>query len=152
LGLGFGLRLWRLHTMPGRRLHLLYFIGYFQPISLDSQHSLATQSHGLSTWTAIVWSSPKSQLCTHGHGCLHGNPFSSWGLGRVLRVGSSKKLDPTLNPSPVNCHNSLPYIMGFDIKAIHLRIQTTRCTHIALPSLQVMSLLQCWLRVIPHAT
>ena len=30
----------------------------FQPISLDSQQSLATQSHGLSTWTAIVWSGP----------------------------------------------------------------------------------------------
>jgi hypothetical protein len=28
-GLDFGLGLWRLHTMPGRRLHLLYFIGYF---------------------------------------------------------------------------------------------------------------------------
>jgi hypothetical protein len=27
---------------------------YFQPISLDSQQSLATQSHGLSTSTAIV--------------------------------------------------------------------------------------------------
>ena len=54
LGLDFGLGLWRLHTMPGRRLQLLYFIGYFQPISLDSQQSLATQSHGLSTWTAIV--------------------------------------------------------------------------------------------------
>jgi hypothetical protein len=25
---------------------------YFQPISLDSQQSSATQSHGLSTWTA----------------------------------------------------------------------------------------------------
>jgi hypothetical protein len=52
--LDFGLGLWRLHTMPGRRLHLLNFIGYFQVISLDSQQSLATQSHGLSTWTAIV--------------------------------------------------------------------------------------------------
>jgi hypothetical protein len=31
---------------------------YLQPISLDSQQSLATQSHGLSTWTAIVWSGP----------------------------------------------------------------------------------------------
>jgi len=53
-GLDFGLGLWRLHTLPGRRLHLLYFIGYFQLISLDSQQSLATQSHGLSTWTTIV--------------------------------------------------------------------------------------------------
>jgi hypothetical protein len=32
--------------------YLLYFVGYFQPISLDSQQSLATQSHSL--WTAIV--------------------------------------------------------------------------------------------------
>ena len=55
LGLDFGLGLWRLHTMLSRRLHSLYFIGYFQPISLDSQQqSFATQSHGLSTWTAIV--------------------------------------------------------------------------------------------------
>jgi hypothetical protein len=53
-GLDFGLGLWRLHTMPGRRLHLVYFIDYFQLISLDSQQNLATQSHGLSTWTAIV--------------------------------------------------------------------------------------------------
>jgi hypothetical protein len=30
-GLDFGLGLWRLHTMPGRRLQELYFIGYFQP-------------------------------------------------------------------------------------------------------------------------
>jgi hypothetical protein len=52
--LGFGL--WSLHTMPDWRLHLLYFIGYFQPISLDFQQCLATQSHDLSTWTAIVWS------------------------------------------------------------------------------------------------
>jgi hypothetical protein len=53
-GLDFGLGLWRLHTMSGCMLHLLYFIGYFQPISLDSQQSLATQSHGLSNRTAIV--------------------------------------------------------------------------------------------------
>jgi uncharacterized protein YoaH (UPF0181 family) len=53
-GLDFGLDLWRLHTMPGRRLQLLYFIGYFQPISLDSQQSLATQSHSLSTSTTIM--------------------------------------------------------------------------------------------------
>jgi hypothetical protein len=53
-GLDFGLELCGLHTMPGRRLHLLYFIGYFQLISLDSQQSLATQSHGLSIWMAIV--------------------------------------------------------------------------------------------------
>jgi hypothetical protein len=54
----FEFGLWRLHTTPGRRLRLLYFIGYFKLIYLDSQQSLATQSHGLSTWTAIVWSDP----------------------------------------------------------------------------------------------
>jgi hypothetical protein len=27
-GLDFGLGLWRLHTMPSRRLHLLHCIGY----------------------------------------------------------------------------------------------------------------------------
>jgi len=36
------------------RLPLLYFIGYFQFISLDYQQSWASQSHVLSTWTAIV--------------------------------------------------------------------------------------------------
>jgi hypothetical protein len=46
-GLDFGLDLWRLHTMPGRRTYLLYIIGYFQLISLDSQQSLAIQLHGL---------------------------------------------------------------------------------------------------------
>jgi hypothetical protein len=39
-GLDFGLGLWRLHTMPRRRLQFLYFIDYFQPFSLDSQQSL----------------------------------------------------------------------------------------------------------------
>jgi hypothetical protein len=38
LNLSFGLGLWRLHTMPGQRLHILYFIGYFQSISLDSKN------------------------------------------------------------------------------------------------------------------
>jgi hypothetical protein len=35
-GLDVRLGLWRLHTMPDQRLRFLYFIGYFQPISLDS--------------------------------------------------------------------------------------------------------------------
>ena len=43
-GLDFGLGLWRLHTMSNQRHHLLYFIAYFQPISLDFQQILAT--HG----------------------------------------------------------------------------------------------------------
>jgi hypothetical protein len=60
--LDFGFGLWKLHTMPGRRLHFPYFIDYSQPISLDSQQSLATQSHGLSTWKAIVWSGPKYNM------------------------------------------------------------------------------------------
>jgi hypothetical protein len=65
VGCSFGFGLWRLHTMPGQRLHLLYFIGYFQLISLDSQQNLATQSHGLLTWTAIMWSDPKSLLACY---------------------------------------------------------------------------------------
>ena len=53
---GFGLWAWPLEAShyARPRLQFLYFIDYFQPISLDSQQSLATQSHGLSTWTAIV--------------------------------------------------------------------------------------------------
>ena len=35
------------------------------------------------------------------HGCLHGNTLWRWGLGLMLRVGLSKKLDPTLYTSPV---------------------------------------------------
>jgi hypothetical protein len=50
VGLDFGLGLWRLHIVPG-----LYFVGYFQLIFLDST-SLAIQSHGLLTWTAIAQS------------------------------------------------------------------------------------------------
>jgi hypothetical protein len=53
-GLDFGIGLWRLHIVPNQRLQFLYFIGYFQPISLDPQRSLAMNSHGLSTWMVIV--------------------------------------------------------------------------------------------------
>jgi hypothetical protein len=66
LSLGFGLGLWRLHTMPSWRLRLLYFIDYIQLVSSDSQQNLATQSHGLSTWTAIVWTSPYTNMCFFG--------------------------------------------------------------------------------------
>jgi hypothetical protein len=58
-GLDFGLGLCRPHTMHGRTLQFLYFIGYFQPISLDSPQSLAIQSHNLSTWMTTVLSNPK---------------------------------------------------------------------------------------------
>jgi hypothetical protein len=74
LPLSFGLDLWRLHTVtiqverPWEFMakkfglwashYFLYFMSCFQPIPLDSQQSLAIQSHGLSTWTAIVWSGP----------------------------------------------------------------------------------------------
>jgi hypothetical protein len=58
MGLDFGFGLRRLHTMLGWRFQFPCFIGYFQPISLDSQQSLAIQSHGLSSWMAIVWSGP----------------------------------------------------------------------------------------------
>jgi len=53
-GVDFGLGLGKLYAMLGRRLQFLYFICYFQPISLDSQQSLATQSYGLLTLTTIV--------------------------------------------------------------------------------------------------
>jgi hypothetical protein len=66
-GQRFGLWAWPLEAShyAGRRLQLLYFIGYYQPISLDSQQSLATQSHSLSTSTAIVWSSLKKIGTSH---------------------------------------------------------------------------------------
>ena len=48
-----------------------------------------TTSHGVS----------KSQV---RHECLHDNTFWRWGLELVLRVGSSKTLDPTVNTSLAN--------------------------------------------------
>ena len=71
---GFGLWAWPLEAshFAAQRLHFLYFIGYFQLISLDSQQTLATQSHGLSTWMAKVRSGPKQS---------HTNPF-----GRLLQL------------------------------------------------------------------
>jgi hypothetical protein len=81
MGLDFELGLWRLHTVAiqierpqkfhgqifglwvwpfedshyaSQRLLFLNFIGYFQHVSLDSQQSLAIQSHDLPTWTAVV--------------------------------------------------------------------------------------------------
>ena len=42
-------------------------------------------SHGIACLKSQVW-----------HGWLHGNTFWSWGLGLVLRIGSSKKLYPIL--------------------------------------------------------
>jgi hypothetical protein len=73
-GLNFGLGLWKLHTLHGCRIHFLYFIGYFQLISLDSQQSLASQSHGLLTWTAIVWSGPKLNFKVISQGYMLGPP------------------------------------------------------------------------------
>jgi hypothetical protein len=35
-GLDFGHGVWRLHTLLGQGLQFLYFIGYLQPVSLDS--------------------------------------------------------------------------------------------------------------------
>jgi len=45
----------------------IYFINYFQPIFLDSQQSLATQSHGLSAWITIVWRNQGGMFCV---GCM----------------------------------------------------------------------------------
>ena len=51
-----------------------------------------TTSHGIPSF--------KSHVC---HGCIHGNKFWRRGLGLILRVGLSKKLDPTLNTKPREC-------------------------------------------------
>jgi hypothetical protein len=57
-GQRFGLCAWPLEASHCAQLKApvitVYFIGYFQLISVDSQQSLATQSHGLLSWTAIV--------------------------------------------------------------------------------------------------
>ena len=50
---------------------------------------------GLSTWHGSQVLSPKYDM-----DCLHDNTFWRWGLGLVLRVGSTKKLDPTFNTIP----------------------------------------------------
>jgi hypothetical protein len=66
---GFGLWAWPLETShyarPKAPLTILVLAGYFSAhfFNLDSQQSLATQSHGLSTWMAIVWSGPEC-ACT----------------------------------------------------------------------------------------
>jgi hypothetical protein len=58
LRFGFGLWTWLLEASHCAWLKapILIFCRLFQPISLDSQQSLAIQSHGLSTWTTIMWS------------------------------------------------------------------------------------------------
>jgi hypothetical protein len=64
------------------------------------------QSQLLRAWklgltTSHMVPSPNSRLW---HGCLHGNAFWRLGLGLVLRFGSSKKLDPTLNRPMLGSH------------------------------------------------
>ena len=69
--------------------------------------SLEINPCNLSCWEHGSWDLPfhtgshnlKSQLW---HGCLHGNTFWRWGLGHVLRVGLSKKLDLTFHKSFIN--------------------------------------------------
>ena len=56
--------------------------------------TLAVESMEVGTQHFTWIPSPKSQLC---YKYLHDNTFWRWGLALVLRVGSSKKLDPTLN-------------------------------------------------------
>ena len=61
----------------------------------------SVQSQLLRAWkvgltTSHMVRSLKSQVW---HGCLYGNAFWRWGLQLVLRVGSSKKIDPTCNTS-----------------------------------------------------
>jgi hypothetical protein len=51
--LGLAFENFTLCPTKGSNSYILLAI-YFQPISLDSQQSLAIQSHGLSTWTAMV--------------------------------------------------------------------------------------------------
>jgi hypothetical protein len=50
-----------------------------------------TTSHGVPSLKSQVW-----------HGCLHGNTSWRWGFVLVLGVGSSNKVDLTLNTCPVN--------------------------------------------------
>ena len=70
------------------------------PKSMRSIHAISTvERMEVGTYHFTRVPSPKSQLW---YGCLHGNTFWRWGLGLVLRVESSKKLDPTLKPSPAN--------------------------------------------------
>jgi hypothetical protein len=65
-GLDFGLGLWRLHTMPGRRLHLLYFIGY-----IFSAHffGLSTKfGHSITRPLDLDGHSVNRPSQCHGHG------------------------------------------------------------------------------------
>ena len=72
-----------------------------QILSVKSLEVIPVQSQLLRAWmlgltTSHGVLSPKSQVW---HGCLHDDTYWRWGLGFVLRVGLSKKLDPTLNTS-----------------------------------------------------
>ena len=58
------------------------------------QSILAIESMGVGTYHFSWVPSPKSQVW---HRCLHDNTFWRRGLGHVLKVGSSRALNPTLN-------------------------------------------------------
>jgi hypothetical protein len=72
-GQRFGLWAWPLeawhYARPKAPLTMFYWLCIFSSFLLISQQSLATQSHNLSTWTAIMWSfqrpSPKSNSKEH---------------------------------------------------------------------------------------
>jgi hypothetical protein len=90
LGLTFGS--FTLRPAKGSKYSYILVAMYFQPISLDSQRSLGTQSHGLSTSTAIVWSFP--YICT---GCsvlamVQHNMCGTHSLSHSFRVHSELKL------------------------------------------------------------
>ena len=69
-GLDFGLGLWRLHTMPGRRLHFLYFIGYvfsahFFRLSAKFGHSIPRPSYACMKDFFIRLGSDEYRVYTH---------------------------------------------------------------------------------------
>ena len=94
----------------GQKSEIL-IVDYLRPVYAGSRvlhpKSLEINPCNLSCWEHGSWDLPfhtgshnlKSQLW---HGCLHGNTFWRWGLGHVLRVGLSKKLDLTFHKSFIN--------------------------------------------------
>jgi hypothetical protein len=86
----FGLWAWPLeashYVIPNQRLQFLYFIGYFQPISLDSQHILVIQSHNLVSWMVIVWSGPKVEANIFVEGVIFARQYQHTYLHYVLLI------------------------------------------------------------------
>jgi hypothetical protein len=72
---------------------------YFQPISLECQQSLAIQSHGLSTWTAKVWSGLQTLVCDRRKPEERGKAGCDLSTRKQLIEGAASCVYPPLSAS-----------------------------------------------------